>query len=263
MVTAADELTGLVASGKVDIALLPANVASVLYHKTEGKVSVIDINTLGVLYLVSGDSSISSIENLSGKTVYLPGKGTTPEYVLRYLISASGLSDDAVTLEFKSEASEVAAVLAEDPNAIGLLPQPFVTAAIAQNDSLSVVLDLTKVWDSLQEDGSNSRLVTGVSIVNNEFLAAHKDLVDTFLTEHEASIAYTAADPEGVAALIEKAGIVAKAAIAQKALPACNITYLDGQDMKDALNGYLSVLLSQNPQSVGGSLPEDDFYYLR
>ena len=124
MVTAADELTGLVASGKVDIALLPANVASVLYHKTEGKVSVIDINTLGVLYLVSGDSSISSIENLSGKTVYLPGKGTTPEYVLRYLISASGLSDDAVTLEFKSEASEVAAVLAEDPNAIGLLPQP-------------------------------------------------------------------------------------------------------------------------------------------
>ena len=263
MVTAADELTGLVASGKIDIALLPANVASVLYHKTEGKVSVIDINTLGVLYLVSGDSSISSIENLSGKTVYLPGKGTTPEYVLRYLISASGLSDDAVTLEFKSEASEVAAVLAEDPNAIGLLPQPFVTAAIAQNDSLSVVLDLTKVWDSLQEDGSNSRLVTGVSIVNNEFLAAHKDLVDTFLTEHEASIAYTAADPEGAAALIEKAGIVAKAAIAQKALPACNITYLDGQDMKDALNGYLSVLLSQNPQSVGGSLPEDDFYYLR
>ena len=247
----------------MDIALLPANVASVLYHKTEGKVSVIDINTLGVLYLVSGDSSISSIENLSGKTVYLPGKGTTPEYVLRYLISASGLSDDAVTLEFKSEASEVAAVLAEDPNAIGLLPQPFVTAAIAQNDSLSVVLDLTKVWDSLQEDGSNSRLVTGVSIVNNEFLAAHKDLVDTFLTEHEASIAYTAADPEGAAALIEKAGIVAKAAIAQKALPACNITYLDGQDMKDALNGYLSVLLSQNPQSVGGSLPEDDFYYLQ
>ena len=256
MVTAADELTGLVASGKVDIALLPANVASVLYHKTEGKVSVIDINTLGVLYLVSGDSSISSIENLSGKTVYLPGKGTTPEYVLRYLISAAGLSDEAVTLEFKSEASEVAAVLAEDP-------QPFVTAATAQNNSLSVVLDLTKVWDSLQEDGSNSRLVTGVTIVNNDFLAAHKDLVDTFLTEHEASIAYTAADPEGAAALIEKAGIVAKAAIAQKALPACNITYLDGQDMKDALNGYLSVLLSQNPQSVGGSLPEDDFYYLR
>ena len=264
MMTAADELLPMMIKGELDIALLPSNVASILYQKTNGGVTVIDINTLGVLYMVSGDSSVTGVEDLAGRTIYLTGKGTTPDYVLHYILSGNGMDADSdCTLEYKSEATEVAALLAENPDAIGLLPQPFVTAAIAQNDSLSVVLDLTKVWDSLQEDGSNSRLVTGVSIVNNEFLAAHKDLVDTFLTEHEASIAYTAADPEGAAALIEKAGIVAKAAIAQKALPACNITYLDGQDMKDALNGYLSVLLSQNPQSVGGSLPEDDFYYLR
>lgn len=262
MVTAADELTGLVANGSVDIALLPANVASVLYHKTGGKISVIDINTLGVLYLVSGDSSVSSVEQLSGRTVYLPGKGTTPEYVLRYLISAAGLSGDEVTLEFKSEASEVASVLAADPQAVGLLPQPFVTAALAQNEALSVVLDLTKAWDGLQEEGSGSRLVTGVTIVNNDFLNAHKELVDTFLTEHESSILYTQKEPDAAAALIEKAGIVAKAAIAKKALPACNISYLDGQDMKTALSGYLSVLLEQEPKSVGGSLPDDAFYYL-
>lgn len=262
MVTAADELTGLVANGSVDIALLPANVASVLYHKTGGKISVIDINTLGVLYLVSGDSSVNSVEQLSGKTVYLPGKGTTPEYVLRYLISAAGLSKDDVTLEFKSEASEVASVLAADPQAVGLLPQPFVTAALAQNESLSVVLDLTQAWDGLQEKGSGSRLVTGVTIVNNDFLDAHKELVDAFLTEHEASILYTQKEPDAAAALIEKAGIVAKAAIAKKALPACNISYLDGQDMKTALSGYLSVLLEQEPKSVGGSLPDDAFYYL-
>ena len=143
MVTAADELTALVAAGKVDIALLPANLASVLYNKTNGGVSVIDINTLGVLYLVSSDTSIETVDQLKGKTVYLPGKGTTPEYALRYLISASGLSGDDVTLEFKSEASEVASILAEDPTAIGLLPQPFVTSALAQNDKLSIVMDLT------------------------------------------------------------------------------------------------------------------------
>lgn len=262
MVTAADELTGLIANGSVDIALLPANAASVLYHKTQGKISVIDINTLGVLYLVSGDTSIDSIEQLSGKTVYLPGKGTTPEYVLRYLLAASGLSEDDVTLEFKSEATEVASMLAQDPDAVGLLPQPFVTAALSQNEALSVVLDLTEEWDSLQEEGNASRLVTGVTVVNNDFLNAHKDLVDTFLTEHEASIRYTQEDPEAAAALIEKAGIVAKAAIAKKALPDCNISYLDGQEMKDALNGYLSVLLEQEPKSVGGSLPDDAFYYL-
>ena len=95
---------------------------------------MIDINTLGVLYFVSADSSVTTIDQLKGKTVYLPGKGTTPEYALRYVLSAAGLGKDDVTLEFKSEASEVASVLAEDPNAIGLLPQPFVTAALAQNE---------------------------------------------------------------------------------------------------------------------------------
>lgn len=262
MVTAADELTALIASGKLDIALLPANVAGILYWKTEGQISVIDINTLGVLYLVSADTSITSLEQLKGRTVYLPGKGTTPEYALRYLISAAGLNENDVTLEFKSEATEVASILAEDPNAVGLLPQPFVTSALTQNDSLSIIMDLTEVWDSFQTDENPGRLVTGVTIVSNDFLEAHKDIVDTFLKEHEASVAFTAKDPAAAAALIEKAGIVAKAAVAQKALPYCNITFLSGNDLKDALEGYLRVLLEQNPASVGGMLPDDAFYYM-
>lgn len=262
MVTAADELTALVAGNKVDIALLPANVASVLYAKTEGNVSVIDINTLGVLYLVSSDTSVASIEDLKGKTVYLPGKGTTPEYALRYLIQAAGLAEDDVTLEFKSEAAEVAAILSEQPEALGLLPQPFVTSALAQNEALSIVLDLNSVWDSFQSDENPGSLVTGVTIVNNGFLSAHKSLVDAFLEEHASSIRFTADDPEASAALIEKAGIVAKAAIAQKALPYCNIAYYDANTMKSMLEGYLSVLYEQNPASVGGALPNDDFYYI-
>lgn len=262
MVTAADELTALVATGKVDIALLPANVASILYQKTEGNVSVIDINTLGVLYLVSADTSIESVEQLKGRTVYLPGKGTTPEYALRYLISAAGLSEDDVTLEFKSEATEVASILAQEPDAIGLLPQPFVTSALAQNEALSVIMDLTKEWDNCQTEENPSRLITGVTIVNNDFLNAHKASVDIFLKEHEASTAFTAKDPETAAALIEEAGIVAKAAIAQKALPYCNITFISGSSLKDALEGYLGALLEQEPASVGGALPDDDFYYI-
>lgn len=262
MVTAADELTGLVASGKVDIALLPANVASILYHKTEGGVSVIDINTLGVLYLVSADTSVSSIEDLKGRTIYLPGKGTTPEYALRYLISAAGLGESDVTLEFKSEAAEVASILAEEPDALGLLPQPFVTSALSQNDALSIILDLTAAWDSYQTEENPSRLVTGVTIVNTEFLKAHKDIVDTFIKEHAASAQFTEQDPATAAALIEEAGIVAKAAVAQKALPYCNITCITGADMKDALSGYLGALLEQAPESVGGALPDDAFYYI-
>ena len=262
MVTAADELTALVAGGKVDIALLPANVASVLYNKTQGNVAVIDINTLGVLYLVSGDTSITSIDQLKGKTVYLPGKGTTPDYALRYVLSAAGLSEDDVTLEFKSEATEVASVLAEDPNAIGLLPQPFVTVAMTQNDKLAMVMDLAEVWDSFQPEEGGSRLVTGVTIVNKAFLDENSDLVDIFLEEHEASIEFTESDMDAAAELIAAQGIVPKAPIAKKALPFCNVEFVEGEEMKEALSGYLSVLFEQNPASIGGALPEDAFYYL-
>ena len=262
MVTAADELTALVAGNKVDIALLPANVAGVLYNKTTGGISVIDVNTLGVLYLVSSDTSVTSIDQLKGKTVYLTGKGTTPEYSLRYLMSAAELTEDDVTLEFKSEPAEVASVLAEDPSRIGLLPQPFVTSALAQNESLSVILDLTKAWDEAQEQAeTRSRMITGVTIVNNDFLAAHGDLVDTFLSEHEASIRFTSEDPDTASMLIEAAGIVPKAAVAKKALPGCNIAFLSGGEMKTALSGYLKALFDQNPASTGGALPDDAFYY--
>lgn len=262
MVTAADELTAMVAGGKTDIALLPANVSGVLYNKTEGGVTVIDINTLGVLYLVSSDTSIQTMDQLKGKTIYLTGKGATPEYALRYLLTRAGLSDADVTLEFKSEATEVASVLAKDPDSIGLLPQPFAAAAMVQNDKLSLIMDLSKVWDEGQkEDGG--RLVTGVTIVNTEFLKAHPDQVNTFLKEHEASIAFTSEDPDTTASLIEAAGIVAKAPIAKKALPYCSLSFLSGEEMKEALSGYLKVLFEQNPNSVGGKLPDDDFYYVQ
>lgn len=262
MVTAADELTAMVAGDQVDIALLPANVASVLYHKTNQNVSVIDINTLGVLYLVSGDTSITSLDQLAGKTVYLTGKGTTPDYVFNYLLSSAGLSAEDVTLDFRSEATEVAAILAENPEAVGLLPQPFVTVALSQNDALSIIMDLTEEWDKLQAEDSNSRLVTGVTIVNNDFLSSHPDMVDAFLEEHEASALYTDNHPAEAADLIAAAGIVAKAPIAEQALPYCNITCITGEDMKEALSGYLEVLYEQAPESVGGSLPDDAFYYI-
>lgn len=261
MVTAADELLANVVSEKLDIALVPANVASVLYNKTKGGISVIDINTLGVLYIVSSDDSISSVADLKGRTICLTGKGTSPDYVLHYLLSANGLSEDDVTLEYKSEAAEVAAVLKEQPDTIGLLPQPFVTAACAQNESLKIVLNLTEEWDKVQGEGG-SLLVTGVTIVRNAFLQEYPEIVDTFLTEHQASADFSNENPDKAAELIAKLGIIEKAPVARKALPYCNITCLTGEEMKAALNGYLQVLADQDPKSIGGKLPEDDFYYV-
>ncbi len=262
MMTAADELLPMMIKGELDIALLPSNVASILYQKTNGGVTVIDINTLGVLYMVSGDSSITGVEDLAGKIIYLTGKGTTPDYVLHYILRGNGMDADSdCTLEYKSEATEVAALLAENPDAIGLLPQPFVTAACAQNDALSVILDMNAEWEKLQgEDGS--RLVTGVTVVRNEFLQEHENAVATFMEEHQASAQSMNSDVENGAKLAAASEIIAKEPIALKAIPKCNITYIDGADMKQALSGYLEVLYEQNPESIGGALPGDDFYYI-
>lgn len=262
MMTAADELLPRMIKGELDIALLPSNVASILYRKTNGGVTVIDINTLGVLYMVSGDTSISNVTDLSGKTVYLTGKGTTPDYVLHYILQANGIdADNDCTLEYKSEAAEVAALLAENPDAIGLLPQPFVTAACAQNEALSVIMDMNEEWEKLQGvDGS--RLVTGVTVVRNEFLKEHENAVRTFMEEHKASARDMNSDVENGAKLAVEAEIIAKEPIALKAIPKCNITYIDGEEMKQALSGYLQVLYDRNPESVGGALPDDSFYYL-
>lgn len=264
MMTAADELLALIVKDELDIALLPANVAGVLYQKTNGGITVIDINTLGVLYMVSGDTSIDSVEKLKGRTVYLTGKGTTPDYVLQYVLKANGIAvgnaDEGCMLEYKSEAAEVAAVLAENPEAAGLLPQPFVTAACVQNKALTAVLDMNAEWEAVQgEEGG--RLVTGVTVVRNEFLQENEAAVRTFLKEHEKSVSRINEKPEEGARLAVEAGIVAKEPIALRAIPQCNITYIDGAQMKQALSGYLQALYDQNPEAVGGGMPGDDFYY--
>ncbi len=250
------EIVASVASGDLDIAMVPANLAATLYNKTEGGVSVIDINTLGVLYGVTADESISSIADLAGKTVLTTGQGATPEYALNYLLAANGIDD--CTLEFHSEATEIAALLQEDPMKIAVLPQPFVTVAEAQNESLQTVFSLTDAWDEVT--GNGSRFLTGATIVRNAYLEEHPDAVAVFMEEHAQSAEKAVSDVEGTAALVAEYGIIEKAPIAQKALPYCNIVCITGTEMQEALSGYLEVLYEADPSSVGGKLPADDFY---
>jgi len=191
----------------------------------------------------------------------MTGKGTTPEFAMNYLLAENGLGSGDVTMEFKSEAAEVASILKEDPSAIGVLPQPFASAACMQNPELKTVMDLTEQWDLLNKEG-NSRMVTGVTIVRTGFLEEHEAAVERFLKDHAESAEYTSAEPEKAAQLVADIGIVEKAAMAQKAMPLCNIVCITGEEMKQALSGYLEVLSGQDAKSIGGTLPGDDFYYL-
>lgn len=253
-----DVIMSELVSGKLDIALLPANVAAVAYNKTNHGVSVIDINTLGVLYCVTGDENIKSVKDLAGKTVLSTGQGASPEYVLNYLLEKNGVTDCDV--QFKSEATEIAALLKQDPAQIAILPQPFVTVATAQNDQLKVAFSLTDEWKSVSPD---SKLLTGVTVVRNEVLENRAAEVDQFIADHQASTEKAATDVDATAELVAKYGIIAKAPVAKKALPNCNIVAIAGDEMKTDLAGYLQVLFDANPKSVGGTMPDDDFYYIQ
>lgn len=253
----ADEIVTGIVSAKVDAANVPANLSSVLYKKTEGGISAAAVNTLGVLYVVETGSSISSVADLAGKTVYSTGKGTTPEYVFNYILRQNGLDPEKdLTIEYKSESTEVAALLAEYEDAIAVLPQPFVTVASTKNDKIHICLDLTEEWNKVND----TQLITGVLIGRNDFIDANKDTFNTFLEEYKASVEYVNANNDEAAALIGGYDIVAEG-VAKKALPFCNITFLEGEELKNAVSGYLNVLFEQEPSSVGGEIPDDSFFY--
>ena len=260
LAVAADELTPKLLKGELDIAAVPANLASVLYQNSEGRLRVIAVNTLGVVYLVEkGGESVKTVADLKGQTVYATGKGTTPGYALSYLLTQSGLDPEKdVTIEWKSEPTEVVAQMAALDHAVAILPQPFVTVAKNQLSDLRVAVDLTEAWDALK---NGSRLVTATLIVRSDFAEEHPEEVKTFLKEYAASADYVNENPKEASLLVEKYGIV-KAAVAEKAIPECNIVCLTGNEMKTAVSGYLSVLFGQEPKSVGGKLPADDFYLL-
>lgn len=259
---AVDEVTPSLVTGTADIAAVPANLASVLYNNTDDGIRVLAINTLGVLYMVENGDTVKSVEDLKGKTIYASGKGATPEYALNYVLEQNGIDPAKdVTIEWKSEHTECLTALISEENAIAMLPQPFVTTAQMKNESIKVVLDLTEEWDKTQSEAeSPSAMITGVLVARTDFVAENPQAVNAFLDNYKASIEYVNGNAADAAALIEKFDIV-PAQVAEKALPACNITFIEGSEMKDKLAGYLSVLLEQNPEAIGGALPEDDFYY--
>ena len=257
---AADELVPLILQGQVDIASVPANLAATLYNKTEGGITALAVNVLGVLYLGEYNTQeLNALEDLKGKTIYATGKGSTPEYFLRYVLSQNGIDPDKdVTVEWKSEPSEVVALLNAEQKGIAMLPQPYVTAAAAQlGEGFRVALSVSDEWANLD---NGTLCTTAVVMARSEFVEQNPEAVEAFLAEFETSVQWVNENVADAAQLCGDYGII-KAPVAQKAIPQCNIVCITGEAMKQALSGCLGVIFAENPKAVGGTLPGDDFYY--
>ena len=262
LAAAPDEVVPLLVKGDLDIAAVPANLGAVLYNNTDGAVRVLAVNTLGVLYIVERGDTIHSVEDLRGRTLVSAGKGSTPEYALNYILKSNGLDPEQdLTIEYKSEHAECLAAMLQDDSVVAMLPQPFATVAQAKAGDMRVALDLNAEWDALQANAENpSGLITGVAVARADFIDKNPEAVERFMADYAESVAFTQENVADAAALIGQFDIF-DAAVAEKALPLCNIVFIAGDEMKAKLGGYLAELFAQDAAAVGGALPGEDFYY--
>ncbi len=261
--TAANDIVAAVASGSADIAACPTNLAATLYQKTSGNVQLLALNTLGVLHVVTSDETIQSVSDLAGRTVYATGQGSVPEYAINYILEQNGLSD-SVTVEYVAEHSELATMLAAGMVDIGILPEPHVTSALMQNDALRAALDVTTLFEDAARNAGNEDMVLsmGCVIVRTEFAQANPQAVEQFLSDYAASVELVQSDVSGAAQLVEKFGILPKAAVAERAIPNCHIVFVTGEAMRAQIEPLYALLLEANPASIGGAMPDDAFYYV-
>ncbi len=255
-----DEVVSKISKGEADIAAIATNLAAKLYNKTNGGISILAVNTLGVLNVVTPNGvEVKNLNDLKGKKVYATGQGSNPEYVINYLFEKNNIDKSKdLTLEYKAEGTELLSVWATDPAAVIIAPQPVATTLTVQHQGSKIAIDLTDEWEKVSTD---SALMMGCVVVRNEFLKENKATVDKFLEEYKASIEKANNDLDATSKLCETYGIVAKAAIAKKAIPNCNLCFIKGNEMKTKLSGYLKVLFDADKTAVGGKLPADDFYY--
>ena len=261
LVSAPEDVSAEIIKGNVDIAAVPVNLAATLYKKTEGAVMIAAVNTLGTLHVVENGDTVKSITDLKGKTVYFTGEGTTPEYTLRYILTENGIDpDNDLEIVYLSEHAELATKMMKGDVTLGILPEPFVTSAMFGNDQLRDAVDLSDEWDKVA--GGNSKLTMGCIVVRKEYAENNKEDLNKFLEDYKASIEYVNNDVEAGSELIAKYRIVPKASVAKKAIPGCNMTFLAGEEMKTAAGGFLKVMFDANPKSIGGTMPDDAFYYM-
>ncbi|MBQ7445206.1 MAG: ABC transporter substrate-binding protein [Clostridia bacterium] len=255
-----DEIKTEILAGRYDIAAVPVNLASVLYNKTEGALKIAAVNTLGVLYVLENGETINSVADLKGKTIGATGQGSTPEYVLNYILRANGLEPGVdVTVEYYAEHEELAKRLIGGLCDIGMLPQPNVTAVTTKKPEIRIALDLTEEWGKV--DTTGSALTQGCVVVSKEFAENNEKALDDFLAEYRVSAEFANSDPATAGQYSAKFEVVPDAAVATAAIPKCNICCITGEEMKTKVSGMLSVLFSADPKSVGGKLPDEGIYY--
>ena len=255
---APDEISGKILTGELNIASVPTNLAAKLYKKSEGKITMLAVNTLSVLSIIENGDSVKAVADLKGKSIYSTGEGSNPEYILKYVLTSNGLDPEKdVTIKFVTENDELTAALISGNADVALVPEPLATTVLTKKDTLTRALSLNDEWNKI----SDSKIMMGCVVALKSYVEQNKEQVNKFLEEYKESISFVNSNIDDAAELCEKYEIIPAAAVAKAAIPNCNIKYVDGKEMKNSIEGYFKVLFDADPTSIGGGMPQADFYY--
>ena len=255
---AQEKLSDLIA-GNYDIASIPTNLAATLAKRAPGMYKILAVNTLGVLYVLDSSGEVKSVKDLKGKEIYATGSGQVPQFALEYVLEKNGLKPgEDVVINYLADAADVGALISGKQATVAMLPQPYVTTVTAANPDYKVALDITEEWSKVAEEGSS--LMTSCIVVNAQTYEKDKAAVERFMETFRKSVKFVNEDPGAASLTVVEAGIVAKAELAEKAIPKCNIVCIEGDEMKTSLKAFYNAIFAVNPQLIGGQVPADEIF---
>lgn len=252
-----NEMVKLLKEGTYNIAAMPTPLAAQLYNQTNGGVQIAAINTLGTISLLEKGKNIENLTDLKNRTVYVSGQDSFPDFLLQYLLKQNGLDPQKDVAIKTVEHSRMLVAMAKSGEAeIVILPEPYTSDLIQQDQTLRIAIDLDAEWQKI----THQPTVQGCLVFMNDFYQNHSDVAQTFLKRYKASIDYTNQHPQEAAATMELMGVVPSATAAEEAIEVCNMHFIAGDEMKRLLQKNYEIWMSYNPDIIGGQMPADAFY---
>lgn len=244
-------------SGEADIAAVPINLAAVLYNKG-APYRLGAVTGDGLLHIVSSREDIGSVEDLKGKRIYCIAQGSTPEFVLRYVLEKSGIDPDTeVELDFSFDHVAIAPQLIAGKVDLAVLPEPFVSIVASKNPAVQPVIDLQQVWAELSGTGDTYPITA--TLVRNSLYREHPEALKAFFAAYRESIDWANANPAEAGGLAGKY-MEMPAPIIAKAMPRLNLRYQSPREARSRVEELYQVFHGFAPASVGGTIPGDEFY---
>lgn len=247
------EVENLIKNGGADMAAVPVESAARLFNETKGAVKIIAVNNLGVLHLVTGDESIKTLADLKDKTVYATGKGTAYEHIMNFIFEKNAISPK---VEYVATEAELVTLAIEGKADICIIPEPYATKVVFENTKMKRVIDLSDEWNKFSE----APLVQGVIVARTEYIEQNPEYIEQFLFQNEISVNFLNENIDAGADMLYNGQYFSTFDLARECVPACNLYFMKGEEMKAAVKVVYDVLPAE---LTGGTVSADGICFVQ